>query len=305
VRPFRKIKRAAVYRLILILAALFNALPRKVAVAAGGWIGLAVWSLSAREQHRALRHLTLAFGRQMSHREKVLIARRFFINSGKNIADVLRFRKHFTREILPLIECEGLEQFDAAYRRGRGVIGITGHIGNFELLAAFIKSRGYDVAVIGRELSNPGLDRLLNANREAVGLVTLPTTESPKRMLSWLKEGKVLGVLIDTDSHRVRGEFIPAFGRWSYTPVGQTVLGLHVGAAFVPVVCVRTEDDRYKVIACPEVTVDSSGDPEADVYNVTLKCTQALERIVRVYPDQWPWQHNRWRTRRTKEPRTA
>jgi KDO2-lipid IV(A) lauroyltransferase len=305
VRPFRKIKRAAVYRFVLILSALLNVLPRKLAVAAGGWIGLAAWSLSGREQHRAIRHLTLAFGRQLSHRERILTARGFFINSGKNLADVLRFKKHFVREILPIIEYEGIERFDEACRRGRGVIGVTGHIGNFELLAALIRSRGFDVAVIGRELSNPGLDRLLLANREAVGLVTIATSESPKRMLSWLREGKVLGVLIDTDSHRVRGEFIPAFGRWSYTPVGQTILGLHVGAAFVPAVCVRTGDNRYKVIVCPEVTVDSSGDPETDVYNVTLRCTQALEQIIREYPDQWPWQHNRWRTRKAPEPRTA
>jgi KDO2-lipid IV(A) lauroyltransferase len=305
VRPFRKIKRAAVYRLVLMLSALFNVLTRKLAVAAGGWVGLAVWSLAARDQHRALRHLTLAYGRQMSHREKVLIARRFFINSGKNLADVVRFKKHFTREIQPLVECEGLEHFDKAYRRGRGLIGVTGHIGNFELMAAYIKNRGYDVAVIGRELSNPGIDRLLLANREAVGLVTIATTDSPKHMLAWLKEGKALGVLIDTDSHRVRGEFIPAFGRWSYTPVGQTVLGLRVGAAFVPMACVRTDDNRYKVIICPEVIADSNGDPEADVYNITLKCTQALERIIRDYPDQWPWQHNRWRTRMTEKPSTA
>jgi KDO2-lipid IV(A) lauroyltransferase len=299
---FKRTKRATVYLLVRCLAVVFNVLSRKISIAAGGWVGLMVWSLSPRDQHRALRHLTLVFGNRLTHREKLCLARDFYINSGRNLVDVLRFKRHFQTEILPLIESEGIEHFDAAYHRGHGVMGITGHIGNFELLAAFMQSRGYEAAVIGRELSNPRIDRWLIANREAVGLATIATTDSPKRMLGWLKQGKVLGVLIDTDSHRVRGEFIPAFGRWSYTPVGQTILGLRTGAAFVPMACVRTTDNRYKVIVCPEVKIEPSGDFDTDVYKVTLECTRALEQLVRNYPDQWPWQHNRWRTRK---PRTA
>ncbi len=299
-RLFKSTKRYTVYLLIRGLAAIFNLVPRRVAISMGGWLGLAAWTMATREQHRALRHLTLVYGRHMSHRERVRLARDFFINSGKNVADFLRFKKHFHSEILPLIDIEGLEHFDAAYRRGKGLIGVTGHIGNFELLAACIQSRGYEVAAIGRELSNPYLDRMLLANREAVGLVTIATTDSPKRMLGWLKDGKALGVLIDTDSHRVRGEFIPAFGRWSYTPVGQTILGLRMGSAFVPMACVRTADDHYKIIVCPEVKSDPGADPDAEIYNITLKCTQALEGIIRNYPDQWPWQHNRWRTRKPR-----
>jgi KDO2-lipid IV(A) lauroyltransferase len=237
----------------------------------------------------------------LSHRDKLRIGRQFFVNSGKNIADVLRFKKHFPSEIKPLVEVDGMEHFVTAWTRGKGVIGVTGHIGNFELLAAFIQSEGYDSAVIGRELYDPRIDRLLLENRQAVGLTTIATTDSPKRVIGWLRSGKALGVLIDTDSHRVRGEFIPAFGRWSYTPVGQTVLGLKTGAAFVPMACLRTAEDRYRLVIRPEIRIEPSGDFDTDVYNVTLKCTQALEEIIRAYPDQWPWQHNRWRTRR-REP---
>ena len=296
----KQTKRTAVYLLIRFVAWFFNAVPRRLAVYVGGWLGLAAWWLSGREQHRTIRHLTLVYGEELSHRDKLRIGRQFFTNSGKNIADVLRFKQHFAREIKPLVQIEGREHFDAACRRGKGVFGVTGHIGNFELLAAFVQSEGYDVAVIGRELYDPRLDRMLIENREAVGLTNIATTDSPKRLLSWLKDGKVVGVLIDTDSHRVRGEFVPAFGRWSYTPVGQTILGLKTGAAFVPIACLRTPDNRYRVVVKPEIAVEPSGDFDADVYNVTLKCNQALEEIIREHPDQWPWQHNRWRTRRPR-----
>ncbi|MEW5794938.1 MAG: lysophospholipid acyltransferase family protein [Candidatus Zixiibacteriota bacterium] len=291
-------KRTAVYFLVRLLSRLLNRLPRRSAITLGGWLGLAAWGLAPRDQHRAVRHLTLVYGGQLTHRQKLQIGRDFFVNSGRNMADVLRFRRHFGTELRALVQVEGLEYFDIAYRRGKGVIGVTGHIGNFELLAAYIASLGYEVAVIGRELYDPRLDRLLSANREAVGLVNIATTESPKIILGWLRQGRALGVLIDTDSHRVRGQFVPAFGRWSYTPVGQSVLGLRTGAAFVPMACVRTPDNRYRLIIQPPVEIKPSGDFEADVYNMTLKCTQALEEFIRAYPDQWPWQHNRWRTRK-------
>lgn len=291
-------KRTAVYLLVRSMLALFNIMPRRAAITLGGWLGLAAWALMRRDQYRAVRHLTFAYGRTLSHRDKIRIGRDFFINSGKNLADVLRFRRHFASEIRPLIETEGVEYFEAACRRGHGVFGVTGHIGNFELLAAYVRSLGYEVAVIGRELHDPRLDRLLIANREAVGLVNIATTESPKRILTWLKQAKVIGVLIDTDSHRVRGQFIPAFGRWSYTPVGQSIIALRTGAMLMPIACLRTPDDRYRIISRPPVEIEPSGDFDTDVYNVTLKCTQALEEIIRQYPDQWPWQHNRWRTRR-------
>jgi len=297
-RPFKTIKRTAVYLLMRTCIWLFNVVPRKLAVYVGGWLGLTAWKLSAKDQHKAVRHLTLVYGDRLSHRKKQAIGRGFFINSGKNIADVLRFKKYYRSQIEPLIEAEGMEHWSAAYQKGNGVFGITGHIGNFELLAAFIQSEGYDVAVIGRELYDPRLDRLLLENREAVGLTNIATTDSPKHILKWLKQGKAIGVLIDTDSHRVRGEFIPAFGRWSYTPVGQTMLGLKTGAAFVPAACLRTPDDRYRVVVHPAIQVEPSGDFDTDVYNVTLECTQALEKIIREHLDQWPWQRNRWRTRR-------
>jgi KDO2-lipid IV(A) lauroyltransferase len=297
-RPFKKIKRTLVYLILRLFVWCFNIIPRSLAIYIGGWVGLAIWKLSFRDQHRAVRHLSLAYGDQLAHREKLAIGRGFFINSGRNLADVIRFKKHYQSEILPLIEAEGMEHFEAAFRKGKGLFGVTGHIGNFELLAAFMQSSGFEVAVIGRELYDPRLDRLLIENREAVGLTNISTTDSPKRILGWLKAGKTIGVLIDTDSHRIRGEFVPAFGRWSNTPVGQSILAVKTGAALVPTACLRTANNRYKIIVRPEIEIEPSGDTRTDVINATAACTRVLEEIVREHLDQWPWQHNRWRTKR-------
>lgn len=248
------------------------------------------------------RHLTVAFGDSLTVAQKNNIGRGFFINTGKNLADVVRFKKHYHTEIKNLIDCEGLEHLEAGLRRGKGVVAVTGHIGNFELSAVYLQSVGYELAVIGREMYDPRLNEMIVGNREAMGLVNVATTDSPKRLLSWLRAGKVVGVLIDTDSFRIRGMHIPAFGRLSYTPVGQSLLAIKTGAAVIPLACVRMPDDRYKMIIKPEVFPDPDLAGADAVYDLTLKCTKALEEIITDMPDQWIWLHNRWHTRPQNTP---
>lgn len=298
----KKLKREAVYLIARFFVWLCNIVPRNLAIFVGGWLGLAAWKLIPRDQHKVHRHLSLAYPNQLTCGQRENIGRGLFINFGRNLADLVRFKKHFASEIKPLISVEGLEHFDAAYHRGKGMIGITGHIGNFELLAAYLASCGYRIAVIGRELQDRRLDKFLTENRNAVGLKNIATTDSPRRVLSWLKSGGVLGVLIDTDSTRVRNMFIPAFGRLSNTPVGQTIIGLRAGSAFLPAVCLRLPNNRYKVVLRPAIEISPSGDTERDVYEVTLKCTKALEEIIDEHRDQWIWLHNRWRTKAPVAP---
>ncbi len=295
---FRKrIKRNAVYGLARFMLWFLNAIPRSVAMLIGAMVGLTAWQILPKEQHRSLRHLTLVFEDELTAAERYRIGRGFFINSGKNLADLVRFKKHYASQIRQLVEVEGLEHFDEAYRRGKGVFGVTGHIGNFELLAVHVASMGYDIAVIGREMYDRRLNQLLIENRQSLGLTNIATTDSPRVMLRWLKQGGAVGVLIDNDSVRVRSMHIPAFGRLSNTPIGQTVMALKSGAALIPMACLRTNDNRYRIIIRPEVKTDSSLPEKDRIYRATALCTKELEKIIVQYPDQWAWHHNRWRTR--------
>jgi KDO2-lipid IV(A) lauroyltransferase len=293
----KRLKRQIVWSVATLFDRVLNLLPRNAAVALGGWIGLAAWSMLPKDRYRINRHLKLALKDQLTESERHQIGRRFFVNSGKNLVDIIRFRKQYTREIKPLITVRGLEHFDSAYRAGKGVIGITGHLGNFELLAAHISALGYEVGVIGREQSDPRIDEWLVGQRAAAGLTNFSTTESPRRILKWLKDGKALGVLIDTDSMRIRGMAVPFLGRPANSPIGQSVLGLRTGAAFVPMVCVRQPRNRYLILIKPAIqyNTDLSGDDL--IREVTRKCANALEELVLAYPDQWIWLHNRWHTR--------
>jgi KDO2-lipid IV(A) lauroyltransferase len=292
----KKTKRNAVYTLTRWAFFGFNVIPRRLAVFLGACLGLAAWSVLPRDRHKIQRHLSLVFGSSLSTSDKHNIGRDFFVNTGKNLADVFRFKKHFTTEIKPLITVEGLEEFDAAFKNEKGVLGITGHIGNFELLAVYLASLGYRTAVIGRELYDPRLNKLLVENRESSGLINFATTESPRQLLRWLKSGGGIGVLVDTDSTRVRGEFIPFFGRLANTPIGQSLLGLRAGSSFFAMACLRTDDNRYRIVIKPQVRVELTGNVEEDAYRMTLEYTNVLEKIIAENRSQWIWLHNRWHT---------
>ncbi|MDZ4723817.1 MAG: lysophospholipid acyltransferase family protein [candidate division Zixibacteria bacterium] len=301
-RRFKNIKRTAVFGLVTILIGICNLIPRRFAVFIGGWLGLASWVILKRDRYKTERHLALVYAGIHTPAEMKNIGRQFFVNSGKNIVDVLRFKKHFASEIRPFITVEGIEHWVKAFNRGRGVFGVTGHIGNFEVLAALIASLGYPVAVIGREMYDKRLDTTLIENRASVGLTNISTSDSPRKLIEWLKKGGVVGVLIDTDSGRVRNCMIPTFGRLANTPVGQSMLGLRLGSAFVPAVCLRTPDNRYRVIIKEEVCINPSGDAETDAIELTKKCTEVLELIIHENKDQWIWLHNRWKTPVNSEP---
>jgi KDO2-lipid IV(A) lauroyltransferase len=296
-RLSQRLRRDIVYGLAVTMVRLFNFLPRRVCLLIGSWIGLLASVLLVKDRYKAMRHLSLVYGDSLSVEERRRIVRKLYINAARNIADVIRFRDHFESEIKPLVTVEGAEHFKRAFDKGRGLIGVTGHIGNFELVAAWVASEGFSTAVIGRKMYDERLDRLLVENRKGTGMVNIATTDSPRVIVKWLKQGNALGVLIDNDSMRVRGTFVPMFNRLANTPIGQSVLGLRTGAAFVPMACVRTADDRYRLIFRPEVTIEPTGDQERDVYEITFACTRELERFIMEYPDQWIWFHNRWHTR--------
>ncbi|MCM2272988.1 MAG: lysophospholipid acyltransferase family protein [candidate division Zixibacteria bacterium] len=298
-RPGKKIKNSSVYLLTISLIWLFNVLPRKASIAIGGALGKLAWRMLKRDRRRADENLLRVYGEKLTEVQREEICRSFFINSGRNLVDVLRFKRHFD-EIKASVTVEGIEHFDAAYRRGKGMFGVTGHLGNFELLAAYVSSLGYKIAVIGREMYDRRLDALLVSNREAVGLVNIATTDSPKRIIEHLRKGGAIGVLIDIDSMRVRSAFVPFFGVPANTPIGQSVIAVKTGAALVPIACVRESENRYKVIVKPEILFDRTGDVEKDAFTATVLCTRALEEMIDRYRDQWIWIHTRWNTRPTK-----
>ncbi len=260
-------------------------------------MGKLAYFIIADARKRTQNNLKIAFGEEKDERELKKLAVSVFENVGKNVADAVRLKNMKWEEIEKITKIEGLEYFDNAYKMGKGVIVLTGHIGNFELLAAYLSLKGYKLSVIGRELYDRRLNALLVKSRESVGLENIPSTASVKQIIRALRLGRVLGVLADQDSSRVRGVFVNFFKRPARTPVGPALLAHKTQSPIVPMAVVREEDDKYKILVKEPIELAFSGDKERDIIRTTQKYTQVLESVIREYPSQWLWMHDRWRSK--------
>ena len=297
----KRIKNWFLYRLITSLISLLNFLPRSTAIWLGGFLGRLAYLIIRDARRRTITNLGLAFGERSDKRELRRLGAKVFANLGRNVVDAVRLGRMNWEDVEKITGIEGLEYFDEAYRSGKGVIALTGHIGNFELLAAYFSLRGYRVSVIGRELYDPRLDRLLVHNRESVGLENIPSSAGVKPIIRALRGGKLLGVLADQDSSRVRGVFVDFFGRPARTPAGPGLLAYKTGSPIIPMAILREGKNRYKIVVKPRVELGFSGDRERDLIDVAQEYTSVLESIIREHPAQWLWMHDRWRSKRQQK----
>ncbi len=293
----KRLKNWLLYRLITSIIFVLNFLPRKFSISLGGFLGKLAYFIIADARKRTLNNLKIAFGEEKNKRELKKLALNVFENLGKNVADAVRLKNMKWVEIEEITKIEGLEHFDKAYKRGKGVIALTGHIGNFEHLAAYFSLKGYQVSVIGRELYDPRLDDLLVKSRESVGLENIPSSTSVKQVIKALRSGRALGVLADQDSSRVRGVFVNFFKRPARTPVGPALFAYKTQSPIVPMAIVREEEDKYKIIVKGSIKLASSQDKEKNIIETTQEYTRILESIIREYPSQWLWMHDRWRSK--------
>jgi KDO2-lipid IV(A) lauroyltransferase len=293
----KRVKNWLLYNLITSIIFVLNSLPRKSSISLGRFLGKLAYFIIADARKRTQNNLKIAFGQEKNPRELRRLALNVFENVGKNVVDAVRLKNMKWNQIEGITKVEGLEYFDNAYNMGKGVIALTGHIGNFELLAAYFALKGYNVSVIGRELYDPRLDILLVKTRENLGVENIPSSASVKQVIRALRSGRALGVLADQDSSRVRGVFVDFFGRPARTPVGPVLLAYKTQSPIVPMAIVRDENDRYKIIVKKPVELVFSGDKEKDLIETTQNYTRVLESIITEYPSQWLWMHDRWKSK--------
>ena len=271
-------------------------LPRKFALNLGVLLARLLFLLSRREKAKALGNLSIAFGFEKSPREILRICRLCFENLGKSLMEVLQFPRLNSENLGRLVSFEGKQNIDEALKKGKGVIVLTAHFGNWELLGASLALLGYDVGFIVRPVRSPRLEALVNRNRESMGIECIPRGTSIKKALWCLRRNGVLGILSDIDT-KVDGVFVDFFGRPAFTPRGPVSIALRTGAALVPVFIIRQEDDTHRIVAEKALELKVTGDQEEDIRLNTARFTKIIESCIRKYPEQWIWVHERWKTR--------
>lgn len=304
-KPLRKrLKNWLIYQFIRGLIWTVRRLPRPMALLLFRNLGVLAFWLIREAREKTLRHLRMAFGDQRRDDEIRQLARRVFRQLGMNAAEAMRIPNLIAAGLHKRVRFIGKEHLDRAYQRGKGILCVTGHIGCWELLGTFVASH-YPLKVVGAALYDPRLDAILVAERERAGYESLPRDASgTRRILRWMKQGGLLGILIDQDT-RVDGEFVDFFGRPAFTPAGPVVIAERTGAALVPLAIYMNEDGTHTVEVRPELHLQNTGDARADRLANVAKCSKAVEAFIREHPAQWVWMHERWKTKALNETSAA
>jgi KDO2-lipid IV(A) lauroyltransferase len=249
---------------------------------------------------RSLTHLEIAFGPDLSAEEKRALTRRMFRATGRNLVDLFRLARRGPAEAETLVRFEGLEHLDAALAKGRGVVALSAHLGNWEVLGAALAARGYTVSVLAREIFDPSSDRLLNEWRRRLGLSVYRRRGGLLPVVRALRSGGIVGTLVDQDTEGP-GMFVEFFGRPAKTPIAPFILARRSGAALVPMWIFREPTGRHRVRILPEMAEPETTDPREALQRTIGAWHRILEAAIREHPEQWVWHHRRWKSRPTGE----
>lgn len=271
-------------------------LPRRTWLAICGSLGSVAWYIARRTRALTIKHLGMAFPEKTKGEIKHM-SRRNFSMLGKNAGDILRSSNvKDLAQLEKFLVTHGLQNYEEAHARGKGVIFLTCHLGAFDLQITNMAMRGLDPNIIGTPLKDKRLNDLLWNYRNLHGAIPIARGKETFRMIKVLKSGGSVALLIDQDT-KVKTVFVDFFGIPAATPVGATVLAMKTGAAVVPTYIYLGEDGLQHMHLLSEIPMISTGNEEADIRANTQVLTGFIEQKIREHPDQWVWMHERWKTR--------
>lgn len=299
----KKLYRYPLYLLARGTAATLALLPRSVLLLFARGLGKISFALITRQRDKTLENLTFAFGREKSPEEIKDLAGRVFENAAMTAAEILKFPEMNPARIQKIVEAGNAEQvYRDLLARNKGLISLTAHIGNWELLAGAMASLGFQGGVIARRIYYEPFNRWIVGLRSSVNVPTIYRDESPRALLKILKKGGIVGILPDQDIDSLKSIFVDFLGRPAYTPVAPAKLSLASGAPILPNFLLRSERGKYRLLMGQPIDPADFSKSDDAVHDLTCAWMKACEEVIRKYPDQWAWMHNRWKTR-PEDPR--
>jgi len=294
----RRLEYAAAWPFLKIMGILPRPVSRAFAIA----IAQLVYRLHFRLRQVGMRNLAMAFP-QKHEAERRRILRGVFTSLGRQLAELCQFPRYTAENVDDVVVYDGLEHFQKAYARGKGVLFLTAHFGGWELSAFAHSLHGHWLHVVMRPMDNPYLDRLLQSYRTMYGNKVVPKDDFVRGLLAAMKCGETVGILMDTNMTPPQGIFVDFFGIPACTASGLARIALRTDAAVVPGFTIWDERlGKYRLRFDAAVELVRSGDLEADIVANTQKFTAVIEDYVRRYPEQWLWVHRRWKTRPEGDP---
>ncbi len=292
-----KPRHVVIYLCFRVLSFFVFILPLRWGLKIGQIFGGSVFCLFKKARSKTLDNLDASFANSKSKEKKEVIAKGVFENLGKNLIEIISLSKFNSKNIDAYIKCKGLEVITKFIEQGKGGIVLSGHFGNWELMAHYFGIKGYSVNVIARRVRMEQFENFLAKVRKCHRVKILYRDASAKETVALLKKNEFVGVMPDQDMDSVSGVFVDFFGRKAFTPNGPAILNLLTGVPIIPCFMVR-KDFGHEIEISKPIELSATGDRHRDILENTQRYTKVIEDQIRKYPSQWVWFHDRWKTRK-------
>ena len=261
---------------VWIMAHTLAVLPRPLARFVGMGLGWSWWLIGGRLRSVAMRNLQIAFP-EKSRREHRKTARRVFLHLGRQLAEFCKFPQYARDNVSEVIIYDGIENFEAALARGKGVLFLTAHLGGWELSSFMHSLHGHPMHIVARGLDNPYVDHMVRSYRTLHGNTIFDKDDYARGLLKALRDGETVGILMDTNMTPPQGIFVDFFGLPACTASGLARVALKTDASVLPGFAFWDSQIRkYRLHMAPALTQVLSGYEEADVIANTRRFNQTL-----------------------------
>ena len=283
------------YLLLIGFSRLVCALPLSAALTLGRAFGIFIGRVVRYRRKVALENLRKAFGTEKDEAELRRILRGVYRHFGQMLVEFCRFPVLSGRRIERLVTMEHPEILEEAAQRGNGVVLVSGHFGNWEMMAAAIAHKGYPMRGLVANQRNTAVGDLMDRFRRSVQVEPIRVGVSVKDVLRALSRGEIVAIISDQNAGR-RGVFVDFFGRPTSTPQGAATIALKRDVPIVLGFSVRQPGGRHRVVLERFPDPDHFPDGSEGVRVATQLYTERLEQYIRRYPEQWLWLHRRWKS---------
>jgi Kdo2-lipid IVA lauroyltransferase/acyltransferase len=254
---------------------------------AGGEIAYLFW---VGRRRIAKQNFAIVLALPAGHRDVANVARRSFRNFAKYLVEIMRFPRLDTEDFARLVTIDprSWSYFRAAHDRGRGLIFVSMHLGNFEIGGARIADE-IPLNVIADELENQRLMDLLVANRAHKNVKLLPPEGAVRQVLKALRRNEMVGLMMDLGPRAKELDNVEVmfFGELTAFPTIAANLARVSGAPIVVAAVTRERDNTFRGVALPPIFVERTKQAAHDIERTTQAIVHGLEQLVRGDPDQW------------------
>lgn len=281
--------------IVVIISLIFLIIPVRFGLFIGRLAGGLVYYLNKRRRSVAYSNMKAAFKGEKSPEEIDRLIKNMYKNFGEVFIEVLTLPRINKNYLQKNIEVKNIERIDDALAHKKGVIFLTAHFGNWELVSIVSALKGYPLSVLAREQKMKILNSLLNYYRQMKGCKVVKKGMATREIFKDLKDNKLIGVLSDQDAGK-RGTFVNFFGRPTSFAAGVVNLAAETGAVILPTFIVRSRGPKHIVFIEKPLPITRTGKKFEDEKMHLQSYADILESYVRKYPDSWLWVHKRWKS---------